>query len=179
MLKSQNFATAARPGPHSNAVFLGRGQKIKIQLPKFCLPHCPNSEKVWHDPPAPKPWEEIDLAETPFLGVQAQPRGPLGPSHPPKNYLQRVKQALKILRGSVHWVKSWCTFLLGQTPRYTDAQTKMNQHSTIRYFFANLCGGRRETLQTIQNFYLFTSWRITLFCMSVGLMRPFRGLPKK
>ena len=56
------------PGPPSSPVFSGRGQKIKILLPSFFSPRCPDSKKVWHNPPAPKPSEEIDLSETPFLG---------------------------------------------------------------------------------------------------------------
>ena len=65
------FLSAPRPAPPSGLVFSGRGPKIKIPLPTFCLPRCPDSEKVRHDPPAPKPPEEIDLAETRFFGVRA------------------------------------------------------------------------------------------------------------
>ena len=72
--------------------FLRPGLKIKILLPTFCLPRCPNSKKVGHDPPASKPPEEIDLAEI---------CGPRGPGHLPKNYLQGVKWALKLLRQTV------------------------------------------------------------------------------
>ena len=56
------------PAPPSSPVFSGRGPKLKIPLTTFCLPCCPDFEKVQHDHPAPKP-PEIDLAETPFFGV--------------------------------------------------------------------------------------------------------------
>ena len=65
------FLLAPWPAPPSGPVFSGRGPKIKIPLPTFCLPRCPDSEKVQHDPPAPKPPEEIDLVETRFFGVRA------------------------------------------------------------------------------------------------------------
>ena len=79
----------------SVAVFSPLDPKIKILLPTNFLPCPPVSKKVWHRPLAPNPWEEIDLAETPFWGVWAWPRGPQGPIHPPKNYLQGVKLNLK------------------------------------------------------------------------------------
>ena len=65
------FWSPPRQAPPSGPVFSGRGPKIKIPLPTFFLPCCPNAEKVQHDPPAPKPWEEIDLAENPLFGVRA------------------------------------------------------------------------------------------------------------
>ena len=74
--------------PPSGPLFSGHGPKLKILVPTFCSPRCPNSEKVQHNPPAPKPREEIYLAETRFFRVRAWPRGPQGPSHMPKNYLR-------------------------------------------------------------------------------------------
>ena len=73
MLKFQKFCWP--PGqPHLPARFsLAVGQKSKFRL--FYLPCCPDSEKVRHNPPAPKPREEIDLAETRFFGVRvARPK---------------------------------------------------------------------------------------------------------
>ena len=154
MSKFQNFGRPPRAARPSGPVFFGRGPKLKILLPMFCLPPCPNSEKVRHSPPALNPPEEIDLAETHFFGVRPQ-----GPSHLPKNYLQRVKWALKISRGSVQLVKSYDTFLKWHTDGRTDGQTKTNHLSTTtELFFLHICEG--ETLQTLQNFYLFTLWRI-------------------
>ena len=49
------FWSASRPAPPSGPVFSGCGPKLKIPLPTFCLPCCPDSEKVQHDPPAPNP----------------------------------------------------------------------------------------------------------------------------
>ena len=54
--------SAPRPALPSGPVFSGCGPKIKIPLPMFCSPRCPDSEKVRHDPSAPKLPEEIDLA---------------------------------------------------------------------------------------------------------------------
>ena len=65
----------------ANTVFSGCGPKIKILLPTFSLPRCLDSEKVQHNPPASKPLEEIDLAETRFFGVKAWPWGLQGPSY--------------------------------------------------------------------------------------------------
>ena len=65
------FLSAPRPAPPSGPVFSGHGPKIKLPLPTFCSPRRPDSEKVRHDPPAPKPPEEIDLAEMGFFGVRA------------------------------------------------------------------------------------------------------------
>ena len=83
------FLSAPRPAPPSGPVFSGRGPKLKIPLPTFCSPRCPNSEKVRHDPLTPKPPEEIDLAETCFFGVRAWPWGPRERSHPPQKLLAR------------------------------------------------------------------------------------------
>ena len=148
------FWSAPQPAPPSGPIFSGRGPKIEIPLPTFCLPRCPNSEKVRHDPPAPKPPEEIDSAETRFFGVQAWPHRPRGLGHPHKNYLRGVKCALKILRRSVQRFKSYGTFSKwrtdGQTDRHTDTQTKANHLSTTtEIFFAYMWGRRRETLQTL------------------------------
>ena len=49
-----------------------------------CLLWLPISKMVWQDPNAPKPWEEIELAEKALLGVWAWPQGP---NHLPQNYL--------------------------------------------------------------------------------------------
>ena len=40
------FWSAPQPAPPSGPIFSGRGPKIKIGLPKFCLPCCPDSKKV-------------------------------------------------------------------------------------------------------------------------------------
>ena len=57
------FGLGPWPAPPSGPVFSGRGLKIKIPHLTFSLLCCPNSEKVWHNPSAPKSLEEIDLAE--------------------------------------------------------------------------------------------------------------------
>ena len=75
MSKFKNFGYP-RPAPPSGPVFSGPVPKIKILLPTFFLPRCPNSEKVQHDHPAPKSSEEIVLAETPFLGSGPDPQSP-------------------------------------------------------------------------------------------------------
>ena len=98
-----------QPASSSSPIFPGRGPKIKIPLPTFFFTCFPVSEMVWHNPPAPKPWEEIDLAENPLFGVWAWPWGPWGPNQPPKNYLQGVKWTLKIWPQSGHGVKSYFT----------------------------------------------------------------------
>jgi len=76
--KSENSKKLAQPSPHAPTapIFSGRGPKFKIPLPTFCSPRHPNSKKIWHYPTTWKPWEEIDLAETPFFGVRAWTRGP-------------------------------------------------------------------------------------------------------
>ena len=107
----------------------------------FCSARCPNSEKVQHDPPAPKPQEEIYLAETPFLRVQALLRGPRGPIHLPKNYLGGVKRALKISRRFIQQVKSYDTFSLGQTHGWTDRH-KNESPQYQKGFFCIYVGGK-------------------------------------
>ena len=107
------FWSAPRPASPSGPVFSGHGPKLKIPLSKFCSPRGPDSEKVRHDPPAPKPPEEIHLAETRFLG-------------------DTQKQITSVPLQNFFFV-----------------------------FFAYMWGVRRETLQTLRNFYLFTLWRIT------------------
>ena len=78
--------------PLANPAFCGL--KIKIRLLSFSL-HCPLvSEKVWHNPLAPKTWEEINLAEIVIFGVRAWPQRPRGPNCMPKNYLQVVPKNL-------------------------------------------------------------------------------------
>ena len=138
MSKFQNFGRPPRAARPSGPVFSGRGPKLKILLPMFCLPPCPNSEKVRHSPPALNPPEEIDLAETHFFGVRPQ-----GPSHLPKNYLQRVKWALKnFTRICPTGQKLWHFFEV--THRRTDRRTDKNKspqyHNTI-IFFAYMWGG--------------------------------------
>ena len=70
-VKILQFWSAPWPAPPSGLIFSCCGPKLKIPLPTFCSPRGPDSEKVQHDPPAPKPPEEIYLAETPFFGVRA------------------------------------------------------------------------------------------------------------
>ena len=48
--------------------FLRLWADIKNSAPNIFLPCCLDSEKVWHDPLAPKPWEAIHFVETPFFG---------------------------------------------------------------------------------------------------------------
>ena len=74
-IKIPKFWSAPQPAPPSGPVFSGRGPKLKIPLPMFFLPCCPNSEKVRHNLPAPKTLEEIDLAETHFSGSEFNPKG--------------------------------------------------------------------------------------------------------
>ena len=59
-----------------------------------------------HDHVAPRKW----------------PNPARGPNHPPKNYMQRVKEALKISRRSVQRVKSYCTFSQWRIHGPTDTQ---------------------------------------------------------
>ena len=48
--------------------FFGGWAENQNSAPNMFSPRPPVSKKVRHDPPAPKPWEEIDLAETSSLG---------------------------------------------------------------------------------------------------------------
>ena len=52
------------------------------------------------------------------------------------------------------------------TDRHTDRRTHRQKQTTSvpqeNFFFAYLWGRRRETLQTLQNFYLFTLWKINV-----------------
>ena len=106
-----------RPALPSGHVFSGCGLKIKFLLPMFCLPCCPVSDKVWHDPSCPKtPGGYRFGSNSFFAGSRPDPRGPLGQSHSSKNYLRGVQWALRISQR----VNSYSTFALGQTHRRTD-----------------------------------------------------------
>ena len=48
--------------------FLGPWAENLNSAPNILLPRPPGSEKVWHDHPALKMWEEKDLAENAFSG---------------------------------------------------------------------------------------------------------------
>ena len=121
MQKPQNPKNIWRPlgSPNVDPVFSGPRAKIKNPLPIFCLPHDPISKKVWHDPVGPKPREEIELAKTAIFWSTAQPGGPAGLGHPPKNYLNWVGLYLKFSWKSPHPFKSYITFSWGQTDRHT------------------------------------------------------------
>ena len=132
----------ARPfGP----IFSGWGPKFKFVLRNILLPCCLNSKKVWHYPLPSKPWEEIDLAETPFLGVRAWPCVPRGLIHPPKNYLRAFGRPWKFWADPSPGSRVMALFL---QHRHIDAQTFPNDAPTIKeIFFA----------QTLQNSYHFTT----------------------
>ena len=103
------FWSPHRPALPSSPVFSGRGPKIKNQLPTFCSPCCPVSEKIWHNPLAQKKPGVDRFGRNPLFGVLAWPRGPRGPNCLSKNYLQGVRLTLKIWPLSDHWVKSYFT----------------------------------------------------------------------
>ena len=105
--------------------------------------------------------KNANLHELHFLGSGPGTWVPLGPNHPPKNYLRGVKWALKISPRSVRRVKSCSTFLQWRTDAQTHGHRRANCFTTTRDFFWHMCEGWRGKVQTLQNFYLFTSWRIT------------------
>ena len=125
------------------------GTKRKISSHHF-LPCPPVSERVWLDPPAPKPWDEIGLAQNPIFGVQGWPWGPCCPNNPLKNYLQGVQWTLKSL---------WHFFSVMH--RQTNTRNTNRLTSTRRGIFLHMCLGDDGKLWTLWNFYFFYWWRIT------------------
>ena len=134
MSKFQNFGRPPGQSRLPTAFSPARGQNSKFRSQHFVCLVVPIPTPLPQTPP-----EEIGLAETRFFGVHAWPHWPQGPSHLPKNYFWGGKWALKILRQSVQWFKSYGTFWRGHTDRHTDGRTdthtKMMYLSTIRLFF--------------------------------------------
>ena len=174
MLKFQNFCRP--PGqPRFSAPFSwAMVQKSKFRSQRFvCLvdqisKRC-NMSFLPQNPP-----EEIDLAETRFFGVRAWLRGPQGTC--PKITCKELSRPWKFCADLFNGSKVTALFRSDtRTHRRTDSQTKTNHLSTTTefFFFAYTWGGRMETLQTLQNFYPFTLWRINnlLTKLRFGLWR--------
>ena len=137
MLKFQNFGCP--PGqPRLPALFSGAVGKIsKFLLAKFCLPCCPDSEKVWHNPPAPKPSEEVDLAETPLFGVWAWPEDPEVRITCQKITCKELSRPQKFCADPSNESNVTALFLHGQLDGHTDGQTHRHWGQKIRRFLHN------------------------------------------
>ena len=161
----------AQPGPPAptGPIFSGRRPKFKIPLPTFCSPCHPDSKKLWHNPTTWKPREEIDLAETPFFGVRAWPRGPRGPCHPPKNYLRWVGMPQKISAHSVGRFKSYDNFLRGHTDRQTHRQTDK------KFWNSGFCYKRdppwNQNTRTIYYWHFLIRWTPGALGTQIGCTR--------
>ena len=79
-------------------------------------------------------------------------RGPVpqGPNHLPKITCEELRGPWKFCAGLFNESKSRALFC-------SDTQTHENQPWE---FFLHMCEGEGGKLQTLQNFYLFTSWKI-------------------
>ena len=135
------------------------------RIPNFYLTNLESGPFLddFDEPPCPKTPRRDRFSRNPlFWGPSLTPRAAESVS-PAKNYMQGGKWALKISRQSVQRVTSYDTFLKWHTDGQTDTRTKTNHFSTTtEFFFACMWVGRRETLQNLPNFYLFTLWRITV-----------------
>ena len=109
-------------------------------------------------PPAPKLWEELDLAENQLFGVWAWPQYPgIQITHPKITYLKLSKP----------WKFCTCLFKESKvavthrcTNAWTHRLTKRSRLLTTKEFF---CQWVRGKLRTLQNFNLFTLWRIKMW----------------
>ena len=148
MLKFQNFGRhpgqSRLPAPFSPAV----GQNSKFRSQHFVCLVVPIPKRCNTTPLPQNPWRQKPT----FLG-------PWSPRHPPKNYLQGVKWALKILRQSVQGFKSYGTFSKWHIDTQTDGWTDKNKSPQYHYiiFFLHICEGEGGKLYKL---YLFTLWRI-------------------
>ena len=119
--------------------------------------------RFWWAPLPPKPPEEIDLAETRFFGVQAWPRGPRSPCHLQKITCKEVSGPWKFRANPSNGSQVTALFWSDtRTDRRTQGQKRITSVPLQNFFFACMWVGRRETLQNLPNFYLFTLWRITV-----------------
>ena len=90
-------------------------------------------------PPAPKPPEEIDLAETRFFGVRAWPRGPRSPCHLQKITCKEVSGPWKFRANPSNG--SQVTTLFWSDTR-TDRPTQGQKRITsvpLQNFFLHVC----------------------------------------
>ena len=130
--------------------FLGSGAKIKIPLLTltFCLPCSLISKKVWHNSPAPKHWEEIDMVGRSLFGDWAWPEGLRDPNHLPKNYLQKDPENLTIIQRWGQKIFHIVAVTDRQTDRRTDGRTERQtdretdrqterQTDRLKFFFLN------------------------------------------
>ena len=124
-------------------LFSGQGQKIIIPLPTFLLPRLPISKKVWHNPPATKPLEEIDLAENTLFGVRAWPQRASGYKYPDQKLL--AQKLVENLTPVWPWGQKLFHIVAvtdrqtvrktdGQKDRQTDAQFKSPRTPKGKFF---------------------------------------------
>ena len=119
-------------------LFSGSEPKSKsCSLYGFALASC--FRKLWHNPPAPKPRKEIDLAENPLYEVLAWPRGPWGPN---QNYLRGVLWTLIFcadLSNESKESKVTFFFLLWHTDGHPSGHMD-HERPTREFFFAFVRG---------------------------------------
>ena len=139
MLKLLNFGRPLSSPAFRPHFFRAVGQKSKFRSPTFCLPHCLDSKKVWHDPLLQYPGRIYIWQKPPFWGgVRAWSPVLRVRIYPPKNYFCRVTWALIILPRWVQRVKSYGTFL--QWPPDTQTHKKESLHYHHRIFL-RICEG--------------------------------------
>ena len=107
-----------------------------IPIPTCCLPRWPDSEKVWHNPPAPKPPEQIDLAKPAFLGSGPDPKGCGVQVTHPKIICKEICGFWKFRANPFYGLKVtalfWSDRRTGtQTPRRTDKNKSSQYHYGI------------------------------------------------
>ena len=109
------------------------------------------SKKVWHDPCAPKPWEEVDLVEKAPFGVWTWSRCPRVQTSWPKITCKELSWTWKFDHNQTPRsnVVSLCSGSQSDwwTERQTDRQANiLNRKEPHRKTFLNfLCMGRWET----------------------------------
>ena len=145
MLKFQKFGHPPA-SPSYRPRFLGLWAKTQNSVPIIfhLILHFP---KRYGTTPVPQNSGRIYIwQKTPFSGRRAWPRGLWGPNHLPKNYLQGVKWALKILRRSAQRFNSYSNFSQWRT----DVHTNTQKQTASQPLFSFVWGRRRAYMNRMK-----------------------------